>query len=250
MKILLTSVLALLCCTTAIADMTAAERFQLAQELRRDGRISEALQEIEERHRRLTENASDLIAEIGSSGRVHFISANCRAVLGYSSEELIGRAIRDRAVFDADLRQKLRDLELEADRFYHIGTGQSSDSLMWGNRHGILDALCEFAADRPNVLLELKTKSANVAYFLDRPVPANVVLSWSLNTPVVIRNEEHFTAGLEKRLAAARRVADAIQGRDVPCARRYRMPRCVEGNEPVFELARVRFCDGAGDGLV
>lgn len=114
----------------------------------------------------------------------------------------------DRVVFEADLRRKLRALELEADRFYHIGTGQSSDSLMWGNRRGTLDALCEFAADSPNVLLELKTKSANVAYFLDRPVPANVVLTWSLNTPVVIRNEEHFTAGLEQRLTAARRVAD------------------------------------------
>ncbi len=114
----------------------------------------------------------------------------------------------DRIVFDADLKQKLRDLELDTDRFYHIGTGQSSDALMWGNRHGILDALCDFAESTSNVVLELKTKSANVAYFLDRRPPRNLILSWSLNPPAVIRNEEHFTADLEQRLAAARRVAD------------------------------------------
>ncbi|MCP3958926.1 MAG: hypothetical protein GY719_13825 [bacterium] len=114
----------------------------------------------------------------------------------------------DRVVFDADLRRKLSALELDPERFYHVGTGQSSDALMWGNRHGILDALCEFAEKSPNVVLELKTKSKNVAYFLGRPLPRNLVLSWSLNPPAVIRNEEHFTAGLDERLAAARRVAD------------------------------------------
>ncbi len=115
----------------------------------------------------------------------------------------------DRIVFDADLRRKLLALELDPDRFYHIGTGQSSDALMWGNRYGILDALCEFAERSPNVVLELKTKSGNVAYFQDRRLPRNLVLSWSLNPPAVIRNEEHFTAGLEQRLTAARRVADS-----------------------------------------
>ena len=114
----------------------------------------------------------------------------------------------DEVVFDANLAQKLQALELEEDRFYHIGTGQSSDALMWGNQHGILDALCAFAAAHPNVLLEFKSKSKNVAYFLDNPVPANAVLSWSLNTPTIISNEEHFSAALPQRLEAARRVAE------------------------------------------
>ncbi|MBI4224361.1 MAG: hypothetical protein HY609_05460, partial [Deltaproteobacteria bacterium] len=95
-----------------------------------------------------------------------------------------------------------------------IGTGQSSDSLMWGNRGGMLDDLCAFAGDHPNVLLELKTKSARVDYFLERDVPPNVVLSWSLNTPAIIKNEEHFTASLEERLKAARKAAD----RGIPVA--------------------------------
>ncbi|MDE0448634.1 MAG: radical SAM protein [Spirochaetaceae bacterium] len=116
----------------------------------------------------------------------------------------------ERVAIDADLGAKLRALDLVPGRFYHIGSGQSSDSLVWGNRGGILDELCDFARAHPDVLLEFKTKSANVTYFLDpaRTIPANVVCSWSLNTPPVIEHEEHFTAPLEQRLRAARRVAD------------------------------------------
>jgi spore photoproduct lyase len=111
-------------------------------------------------------------------------------------------------VFDKDFADKLKAIPVEPGRFYHFGTGQASDSLAFGNRNGVLDALCEFAADHPNILLELKTKSDNVAYFVDNDIPQNIVCSWSLNTPVVIDNEEHFTASLERRIQAARRVAD------------------------------------------
>jgi spore photoproduct lyase len=114
----------------------------------------------------------------------------------------------ERIVFDSRLGEKLAALELSPQRLYHIGTGQSSDSLMWGNRFGMLDTLSQFAAERPNALLELKTKSGNVAYLLEHRPPRNVFPSWSLNTPTIIANEEHFTAGLEERLRAARRVCD------------------------------------------
>lgn len=115
----------------------------------------------------------------------------------------------DEIVFDAGFAEKLKNISLDPNRFYHYGTGQSSDSLAWGNRFGNLDALCAFAAEHPNVLLEFKTKSDNVAYLLENEIPSNVVCSWSLNTQPVIDNEEHFTASLDERIAAARRVADA-----------------------------------------
>ena len=114
----------------------------------------------------------------------------------------------DQFIFDADFADKLKAIPIDPNRFYHFGTGQSSDSLVWGNRYGILDALCKFAADHPNVLLEFKTKSDNVQYLLENKIPANIVCSWSLNTPTIIQNEEHFTASLEKRIHAARQVAD------------------------------------------
>jgi spore photoproduct lyase len=113
-----------------------------------------------------------------------------------------------RVYFLENLKEKLQSLEIDPNKGYHIGTGQSSDSLMWGNREGLLDTLFEFAAAHPNVVLELKTKSANVKYLIENPIPANVITTWSLNTPVIIANEEHLTASLEERLEAAQKVAD------------------------------------------
>lgn len=114
----------------------------------------------------------------------------------------------NQVIFDRDFRTKLAALPIDPDRLYHIGTGQSSDSLMWGNSHGVLDALIDFANRHPNVILELKTKSANIAHLLKQDVPANIICSWSLNPPILIANEEHATASLEQRLEAARSLAD------------------------------------------
>ena len=114
----------------------------------------------------------------------------------------------DTAEVDANLSSKLGNLQLEPGRFYHLGTGQSSDALVWGNRSGLIDTLCHFAESHPDVLLELKSKSDNVRPLLQRQVPQNVVCSWSLNPQSIIANEEHGAASLERRLAAARSLAD------------------------------------------
>jgi len=139
---------------------------------------------------------------------LHTIDAvqNCLYGCSYCS---IQTFYQDQITFDEDLASKLNDIILEPDRFYHFGTGQASDSLVWGNRNGNLDALCQFASNHPKVLLEFKTKSDNIGYFLDHDIPGNVVCSWSLNTPSVIENEEHLTVSLERRIVAARRLADA-----------------------------------------
>lgn len=110
--------------------------------------------------------------------------------------------------FDSSFRDKLKNLNLDKNKTYHIGTGQASDSLLWGNREGILDALFDFAKENPNVILEFKTKSDNINYLLENDVPKNILCTWSLNTPTIIENEEHLTASLDKRLIAARKVAN------------------------------------------
>jgi spore photoproduct lyase len=109
---------------------------------------------------------------------------------------------------DKDFKQKLQNLELDKDKIYHIGTGQSSDSLLWGNRDGILDALFEFARKYPNVILEFKTKSNNIKYLLENDVPKNIICTWSLNTQTIIDNEEHLTASLDERINSARALAN------------------------------------------
>ncbi len=109
---------------------------------------------------------------------------------------------------ERNIAEKLDQIELDTDRFYHFGTGQASDSLAWGNREGILDAHFKFAHKYPKILMEFKTKSKNIQHFLENPVPPNIVCSWSLNPEEVIEHEEHFTASLEERLSSARTVAD------------------------------------------
>ncbi len=114
----------------------------------------------------------------------------------------------DRVRFIENLDEHLSALEFDENTLYHIGTGQSSDSLMWGNRFDVLQSLCDFARQHPNVLLEMKSKSGRVDYFIENRPPANMMFTWSLNTPVVIQHEEKGTANLDKRLESARKLAD------------------------------------------
>jgi spore photoproduct lyase len=115
---------------------------------------------------------------------------------------------QDKVVFDKNFKNKLLNLNLDKDKIYHIGTGQSSDSLMWGNREGVLTALFDFAKANPNVILEFKTKSNNIKYLLENDVPKNIIVTWSLNTQTIIDNEEHLTASLDERIKSARALAD------------------------------------------
>lgn len=114
----------------------------------------------------------------------------------------------DTITFNANLKEKLLSLKLNQGEIYHIGTGQSSDSLMWGNRGGVLDALFEFAKKNPNVILELKTKSDNVEYLLKSNYPKNIITTWSLNPQTIIEKEERLTASLKDRLDATKRIYD------------------------------------------
>ncbi len=109
--------------------------------------------------------------------------------------------------FVGDLGKRLDQLQLEPE-VWHIGTGQSSDSLLWGDDHGTLTALAGFAKKHPEIVLELKTKSARTDWLQTVGIPRNMVSTWSLNAPVVIEKEEHLTATLDQRIAAARKGAD------------------------------------------
>ena len=110
--------------------------------------------------------------------------------------------------FDKHFAKKLQTLELDPSKTYHIGTGQSSDSLMWGNRAGVLEALLAFARKHPNVILEFKSKSDNIGYLLEHDVPKNVICTWSLNPQIIIDNEEKRAASLRERIQSARTLAD------------------------------------------
>lgn len=105
-----------------------------------------------------------------------------------------------------NLQERLENLELDAET-WHIGTGQSSDSLLWGNDFGTLDALKTLALRYPETVIELKTKSHR-SDWLAMDLPPNIVATWSLNAPTIIEKEEHLSATLEQRIATARKAAD------------------------------------------
>ena len=87
-----------------IAEVDALRKQVAALSAARDvDELKRALGELRERdarHRRLTEHALDLIAEVDEDGRFLYISPNCEAVLGYRSEDLVGRNFRDSLIFE------------------------------------------------------------------------------------------------------------------------------------------------------
>lgn len=109
-------------------------------------------------------------------------------------------------IIDADFKNKLMSTVIDPDRLYHFGTGQSSDSLLWGNKQGHLAELIEFARKHPSLILELKTKSSNVDFLTGIDLPRNVITTWSLNPERIIDNEEHRTASLHERIKAAEKI--------------------------------------------
>ena len=113
-----------------------------------------------------------------------------------------------KVVVDKNLAEKLSKIPLDPNKKYHIGSGQSSDSLAIGNREGVLEAQLEFARNNPNIILEFKTKSKNISYLLEADVPKNVFISWSLNPQKFIDNEEHGTANIKQRISSARAMSD------------------------------------------
>lgn len=89
--------------------------------------------------------------------------------------------------------------------FIRVGTGELSDSLALDPIFPVSERLIQLFADRENGILELKTKSAEVDHLLHLNHREKTVISWSLNPPEVIKEEEIRTASLHERVEAARR---------------------------------------------
>jgi len=93
--------------------------------------------------------------------------------------------------------------------FFRVGTGEITDSLALEPYTGMLGELIPYFVEQPNVLLELKTKSACVDSLLGIDSKRRVVAAWSMNPQRVIDWHEAGTASLSERLDAARRCQEA-----------------------------------------
>jgi spore photoproduct lyase len=99
------------------------------------------------------------------------------------------------------LRIYVRD---HAGEILRLGTGEFTDSLAWDQLTGFSRLLLRELSGYPNVVVELKTKTAAVDNLLQMDPPKNVILSWSLNPQEIIGKEERGAASLISRLEAAR----------------------------------------------
>ena len=104
-----------------------------------------------------------------------------------------------------DLMREVRDKVLRApQRSFRIGTGETADSLALDGITGYSTRLVPMFRTLRNAVLELKTKSAQIANLQGLDHGGHTIISWSLNPRRIIREEELKTASLEERLAAAR----------------------------------------------
>jgi spore photoproduct lyase len=86
-----------------------------------------------------------------------------------------------------------------------VGTGEFSDSLIWEKWTDLTGYLVSRFSSQRKAVLELKTKTINIEGLKGLDHRRKTIVSWSLNTPAVIRREERRTALLEARLSAAAR---------------------------------------------
>ena len=93
-----------------------------------------------------------------------------------------------------------------------LGTGELSDSLALDSMVPLSEFLVPYFAAKSNGILELKTKTAEIDRLLTLNHGGRTVISWSLNPPNMIQDEERRTASLDDRIEAARQ----CQGKGYP----------------------------------
>jgi len=98
-------------------------------------------------------------------------------------------------------------LRQNPDRLFRIGTGQLADSLSLEPIIGFMETLIPFFARQENAVLELKTKSSNVASLLDLDPQGRTIVSWSMNSRKIQHEEEHKCATIDERIEAAKKIA-------------------------------------------
>ena len=92
---------------------------------------------------------------------------------------------------------------------YRIGNWELGDSLVFNPLTKQTNELIEGIKNFPNVLFELRTKSDCVDEILDLNHQQKTIVSWTVSPDCIIKQEEHGTASLKKRLQAMQKVIKA-----------------------------------------
>jgi len=94
-------------------------------------------------------------------------------------------------------------------RSFRVGTGELADSLAFDSITATSHDLVEHFSARPNLTLELKTKTDEITNLLALDPRGRVLVSWTLSPDAVFRSSEHRAASPGARIAAARQALDA-----------------------------------------
>ncbi len=110
----------------------------------------------------------------------------------------------------ADMFAELGDIfGRDRARRFRVGTGEFADSLALEPVTGHTLELLHFLRDFDNVVVELKSKTADLSWMAANPRPDRVLAAWSVNAPAVVAAQERGAPPLSARLAAAREAARA-----------------------------------------
>lgn len=90
-------------------------------------------------------------------------------------------------------------------KYFRLGTGEFTDSLIWENWSDLNTRLIEKFSSQRHCILELKTKTTAIERLKGLCHNRKTIVSWSLNTPKIISNDERRTASLSARIRAAAR---------------------------------------------
>ncbi|TAL16237.1 hypothetical protein EPN96_10335 [bacterium] len=110
-----------------------------------------------------------------------------------------------------NLEEAREEFRLKAAKLgrFRVGTGEFTDSLALDGITGHSRFMSELAKEFPDVLVELKTKSAVIEPLLACSPPRNVVPAWSVNPEAFATSDEPLAATLRERLEAAKKAVSA-----------------------------------------
>jgi len=111
--------------------------------------------------------------------------------------------------FDEIFTELRTKINRQPKRFFRIGTGELGDSLAINGSVIFAKHAIRIFSKTSNVLLELKSKAADIDDLLHLEHNGHTVLAWSLNPQEIIQQNELKTAQLIPRLTAAQKAAEA-----------------------------------------
>ncbi len=86
------------------------------------------------------------------------------------------------------------------EKFFRIGTGEFTDSLLLDPVTEFSRVIVPFFARYENCVLELKTKTDHIEWLEGLPHRGRTIVAWSMNAPLVATRHEGRAAPLERRI--------------------------------------------------